>query len=83
MSFDKSKADRLADRLDFWARAGFCDKEAAAELRRLSAIETELLDALRVAVVALAGAAVDRPEFFKPYKVVSDAITKQQEARNG
>jgi hypothetical protein len=34
----------------------------------------ELMDALRVAAVALAGAAEDLPEFCKPYRVVSAAI---------
>lgn len=45
-----------------------------AEIERLRKDAERQLDALRVAVVALAGASEDHPEFQKPYKVISEAI---------
>jgi hypothetical protein len=44
---EQTKAERLADDLGRWYAAGSTPEQAAAELRRLHALNAELLEALK------------------------------------
>ena len=77
---------RLADEIE-WIAAGKAGKETAAELRRLHALNQELLEALELALFAHGKMLLSDPpqEAWKTYEVESKAraaIAKAQGASN-
>lgn len=80
------EALRLADEIE-WIAAGKAGKETAAELRRLHALNQELLEALKLALFAHGKMLLSDPpqEAWKTYGVESKAraaIAKAQGASN-
>ena len=79
---DTVRQATAAVQADAWGNARLTDALMAAETER-DALRAEVerqLQALRVAVVALAGASEHRPEFRPAYTVVSDTIAARSKA---
>jgi hypothetical protein len=76
---DQPIAMRLANLIDHGNDSSWIEREAAAELRRLHAVNRELLEALREAALALAHATETMPVVYEDdYNRVSAAIAKAE-----